>query len=188
MRWNFFFFEVLHNWNYLRNLVVLRYVCNCYVCDKYLVDFEVQRKTWSVHKNRNLLKAMMLVLPDGYIWHTEACFYANGANNDAKILNAMLSETKVPSLKSALKAGDAMLLDRGFRDSSQKLTEAGIKNFMPHFMDKNGKQLTCEQANESRKVTMGRFVVETSNGRIKNVFRLFIFFNCLKSLKIKINK
>jgi len=42
---------------------------------------------------------------------------------------------------------------------------------MPQFMNKEQKQLTTDQANVSRKVTMGRFVVETVNGRMKNVFR-----------------
>jgi len=64
-----------------------------------------------------------------------------------------------------------MLLDRGFRDVLPKIESLGIHTFMPQFMSKDQKQLTTEQANASRKVTMGRFVVETVNGRLKNVFR-----------------
>lgn len=30
-------------------------------------DFELQKKTWSVQKNRNLVKPMMIVLEDGYV-------------------------------------------------------------------------------------------------------------------------
>ena len=113
----------------------------------------------------------MLVFSDGYIWQAEACFFANSANNDANILNSMLMAETIPNLKSSMKQGDAMLLDRGFRDSTRHLELAGIKAFMPRFIDRKENQLTCEEANESRKVTMGRFVVETANGRLRNVFR-----------------
>ena len=127
----------------------------------------MQRKTWSAHKHRNLVKAMMLVFPDGYILHAESCFFANGANNDAKILNRLLEKDGKDSLRSFMRNGNAMLLDRGFRDSTAKLDQAGIVHFMPAFMDKDMKQISCDQANLSRKVTMGRFVVETVNGRLK---------------------
>jgi len=133
----------------------------------------VQRLTWSSHKNRNLVKAMMLVCPDGYIWNAECCFFANGDNNDAKIFEALLSKDKEESLKSCLKSGDAMLLDRGFRDVLPKIESLGVQTFMPQFMSKDQKQLSTEQAKISRKVTMGRFVVETVNGRLKNVFRCY---------------
>ena len=43
-------------------------------------------------------------------------------------------------------------------------------------MKKDMKQLPCDQANLSRKVTMGRFVVETVNGRLKE------FIDCLTGL------
>ena len=111
---------------------------------------------------------MMLVLPDGYILNAKACFFANRENNDAKILNSLLENSDGNNLKSFFKEGDILLLDHGFRDSKEHLDSAGIKHFMPGFIDKNAKQLSCNVANESRMVTMGRFVVETANGRIKN--------------------
>jgi len=77
-----------------------------------LADFDVQPLSWSSHKNRNLVKAEpMLVCPDGYIWNAECCFFANGDNNDAKILEALLSKNDEDSLKSCLKSRDAILLD-----------------------------------------------------------------------------
>ena len=42
---------------------------------------------------------------------------------------------------------------------------------MPQFMSKDQKQLTTDQGNVFYKVTIGRLVVETVNGRLKNVFR-----------------
>ena len=89
----------------------------------------MQRKTWSAHKHRNLVKAMMLVFPDGYILQAESCFFANGANNDANILNGLLEKDGPDSLRSVMGNDNVMLLDRGFRDSTAKLDEAGIVHF-----------------------------------------------------------
>ena len=128
----------------------------------------------------------MFILPDGYICNINACYFSNGANNDASILNATLDKTGEGSLRSVLEPNDMMLLDRGFRDSISRLDAVGIKYAMPEFMDKTEKQLSCEKANRSRIVTMGRFVVETANGRLKN-FRFLdsvIPTTYLPSLKI----
>ena len=47
------------------------------------------------------------------------------------------------------------------------LEEFGIKAHMPHFIAKSQKQLSTEEANETRLVTKLRWVVESTNGRIK---------------------
>lgn len=41
---------------------------------------------------------------------------------------------------------------------------------MPNLLPKDRQQFTCEEANNSRKVTLSRWVVEAVNGRLKNVF------------------
>ena len=109
-----------------------------------MIDFDIQRLTWSSHKNRNLVKAMMLVCPDGYIYNAECCFFANGDNNDAKIFEALLSKNNEDSLSSFLKSGDAMLLDKGFRDVLPRIESLGVHTFMPQFMSKDQKQLTTD--------------------------------------------
>jgi hypothetical protein len=95
-------------------------------------------------------------------------YFANGANNDATILEYMLAAT---DLEYLLNNGDYWIVDRGFRDLANKLRLDGIDVFMPAFKGKDESQLTTAAANESRKVTACRFVVEQFNGRLKNVFK-----------------
>ena len=45
--------------------------------------------------------------------------------------------------------------------------EFGIKTHMPHFIAKSHKQLSTEEANETRLYIKVRWVVESTNGRIK---------------------
>ena len=47
------------------------------------------------------------------------------------------------------------------------MEEFGIKAHMPYFIAKSQKQLSTEEANETRLVTKVRWVVESTNGRIK---------------------
>ncbi len=57
-------------------------------------------------------------------------------------------------------------MDRGFRDSIKNLKKYGFKSEMRAFLNPNAKQLTCEQANNSRKVTIVRYAVEVSIGKL----------------------
>jgi hypothetical protein len=41
-------------------------------------DFEIQKKTYSSQKSRNLVKPFMIVLPDGYILEANGPWYADG--------------------------------------------------------------------------------------------------------------
>jgi hypothetical protein len=45
-------------------------------------NHELQRKTYSMHKHRNLLKPMLTTLADGYILSSTGLWYTDGANND----------------------------------------------------------------------------------------------------------
>jgi DDE superfamily endonuclease len=45
--------------------------------------------------------------------------------------------------------------------------------FMPRLLKKGQKQFETVEANESRRVTMTRWVIESVNGRFKNKFRFF---------------
>src|SRR5271156_3259486 len=49
----------------------------------------------------------------------------------------------------------------------------GYEIAMPNLLGPKRAQFTCEEANESRLVTKVRWIVESVNGRIKNVFRFF---------------
>lgn len=98
-------------------------------------------------------------------------FDFTGANNDAGILKSILS--KLPSDSPWLKPGDHHVLDRGFRDVIQNLEELGVKTHMPALLLKTEKQFTAKEGNESRRVTLVRWLVEAVNGRIKQKFRFF---------------
>lgn len=116
----------------------------------------------------------MIVLPNGKILDAKCMYWADSKNNDARILEDMLQEPN--GLSSFLKRGDQMILDRGFRDIIRKLERNyGFKTHMPALLNTKGNktQFTTKDANATRKVTMVRWVVESANGRIKNVFKLF---------------
>lgn len=92
-----------------------------------------------------------------------------GNKNDATILNELLDL----NIWSIFKAGDILLVDRGFRDSLSKISEKGFILKMPHFSDTSTASLTTTQANQSRLVTKNRYIVEILNGRIKKAFQYF---------------
>ncbi|XP_053388533.1 uncharacterized protein LOC128551660 [Mercenaria mercenaria] len=121
-----------------------------------------QRKTYSVHKKRPLVKPMT----SGYIVSVLGPYLANGKNNDANILNSIL-EQNVEEMKTWVRRGDVFVVDRGFKDSLGVLKDIGIEAKMPSFLEKGKTQHTTEDANESRLVTKIRWVVESANARIK---------------------
>lgn len=130
-------------------------------------NFSFQRDTYSGHKHRNLIKPMMAVLTDGYIAGVFGPY--PGSKNDASILNELLTK----NMWDSFEPGDIFLVDRGFRDSINKIIEKGFVAKMPEFADKPSAALTTDQANRSRLVTKNRFIVEVINGRIKEKFKYF---------------
>jgi hypothetical protein len=114
---------------------------------------------------------MMVVTPDGYVIEAEGLYYSDGKNNDAKILEDMWK--KPDSILSILQPRDCLVLDRGFRDVINLIEGSNVDTFMPNCLKKKQKQFTTAEANESRKVTKLRWVVEAANGRLKGVFRFF---------------
>lgn len=132
-------------------------------------NYAFQRKTYSMHKRRPLIKPMMVVSPNGYILDVFGPYAAN--LNDAEILKKILNENN--NLKETFIENDVFLVDRGFRDSISAIETTGYVARMPHFIDTNATQLTWRQANKSRFVTKCRYAVEVINGRMKTVFKYF---------------
>ena len=129
-------------------------------------DYSFQRRSYSVHKGRPLLKHMMLVATDGYILTVLGPYLADGKNSDAKITEQMLKSNS-EDIRNWFNEGDVLNVDRGFRDVTDLLNDCGINTEIPHFLKKTEKQHSTEGANESRLVTKVRWVVESANGRIK---------------------
>ncbi|OXA45584.1 hypothetical protein Fcan01_19479 [Folsomia candida] len=135
-------------------------------------NFEVQRKTFSLHKFRNLVKPMLIVFADGYILDADGPWFSDFKNNDANILEKIVNRAGAGTLLILLQPGDVFILDRGFRDFVEKLRALGFKVYMPELL-KGKTQFSADEANQSRKVTMLRLIVEVVNGQIKLRFRFF---------------
>ncbi|KAF9823579.1 hypothetical protein SFRURICE_011885 [Spodoptera frugiperda] len=67
---------------------------------------------------------------------------------------------------------DVFILDRGFRDSIRMLEGCNYRAYMPESLLEDEHQLTTQQANRSRCVTICRWVVEAVNGQFKRDFKL----------------
>ena len=127
-------------------------------------NYQFQRSTYSLHKYRNLVKFMMLVATDGYIIDAIGPYLANGKNNDANITIDMFEKSS--EIQNWFEKDDIFVVDRGFRDCSSYLKKKKFKIAAPVFYNKK-KQHSTKEANESRLVTMIRWVVESVNGRVK---------------------
>ncbi|CAC5406006.1 unnamed protein product [Mytilus coruscus] len=75
-----------------------------------------QKKTYSMHKNRPLVKPMIIVGSDGYILSVLGSYYANAHNNDASITKHLF-KTNAEDIKQWIKDDDVLVVDRGFRES-----------------------------------------------------------------------
>ena len=121
-----------------------------YIFIQKSMNFTFQRKTYSMHKGRPLVKPMVIVSTSGYYISVLGPYLAR--NNDASILNYILKTNKEDVL-NWIQENDVFIVDRGFRDSMAYLEELGMKAVMPSFMTKGEKQLSTHDANTSRLVT-----------------------------------
>jgi len=107
---------------------------------------------------------MMIVSTDGHIIEVIGPYLADGKNNDAGITKDILENTTCAENWFAKE--DIFVVDRGFRDSLEYLKEEDYVTKMPAFQ-KNRSQHSTQEANETRKITSIRWIVESANGRIK---------------------
>lgn len=145
--------------------VVILIVDGTYIYIEKSNNYSFQRRTFSMHKHRPLVKPMILVSTTGFILEVLGPYYADGKNNDASIFNSVLS-SESSRLRKWLSSGDILIVDRGFRDSVELIEDIGLIPKMPHFLE-NKNQHTTIEANESRLITSVRWVVESINGLIK---------------------
>ena len=115
-------------------------------------NFQFQRRSYSMHKERPLVKPMIITTTTGYFVTVVGPYLADSKNNDSSILNHIL-RTNIECIRSWIAEDDVFIVDRGFRDSLGMLEELGIKAQMPSFMTKGEKQMQTEDANASRLVT-----------------------------------
>jgi hypothetical protein len=132
----------------------------------------LQRKQYSMQKNRHLVKPFVICTTTGKIVDIFGLFPAT--DNDAKIIETILksNDEQCKEFRTLLQPNDHIILDRGFRDSISTLeNKYKLKTHMPTCLVGKQKQLTTYQANTSRFVTKSRNIVEVLNGRLKTRFR-----------------
>lgn len=164
------FHHVLYNRDKPR--VVILYVDGTYIDIPKSSNFRVLRQSYSLHKHKHLLKAIMIVAPDGYILDVHGPYFSDSANNDASILIQQLQDN-INGLRDWLQEDDVFVVDRGYRDSLDYLEALGIRTKMPSFLRQGQRQFTTEEANESRLITKTRWIIEAKNGHIKSKFKFF---------------
>ena len=131
----------------------------------------LQRRTYSMHKGRPLLKPLLVVTTTGYIVSCLGPYFADYKNNDAAITKHIIYNNK-ENIIQWLQKGDILVIDRGFRDALDYLHKHNYQTFMPAFLNKNSKQFSTRTGNETRFVTKIRWIIESANGRIKQ-WRIF---------------
>ena len=137
-----------------------------------------QRSTYSMHKQRHLVKPMMCVAPDGYIIDVMGPYRA--IQNDASIMEDIMK--KMSEVRSMFRSSDIFVVDRGFRDVKAYLESQKFVVKMPDIIPAGETQLGDVLANRKRLVTKVRFVVEVINGHLKTCFRYFDRVWCIQSL------
>lgn len=136
-------------------------------------NFRVLRQSYSVHKNRHLLKPTLIIAPDGYSLTIFGPYFSDARNNDAEILRHEF-ERDVDSLRNWFQNGDIVLVDRGYRDAIPLLQRLGIDHKMPALLEHEQRQLPTQEANDSRQmmiITKNRWVVEARNDHLRLVFK-----------------
>lgn len=118
----------------------------------------------------------MIVSCDGHIIDVIGPFAAT--QTDADIMTHLFQAEDSAYLE-LFQPDDVFILDRGFRDAIPLLERLGFQIHKPESLVTGQTQLSTQQANKTRKVTLCRWVVEAVNGRFKRDFKLFRqrFFN-----------
>lgn len=128
-------------------------------------DFNYQRKTYSSHKGQNLVKEMGIILPNGKIFDFIGPFFSDGDHNDEWMWN-YISDFNCGDINDVFDLEqDEFLADRGF--IRVKDTEGMFALKTPVGLNPHQKQLSVEDANNSRLVTRFRNIVERVFGRLK---------------------
>ncbi|CAF1529916.1 unnamed protein product [Adineta steineri] len=125
--------------------------------------FEIQRKTWSEQKKRNLVEAMGIQFADGTWFDLIGPFYADGDHNDASIWNYIVEEDIGNIHDIFNEETDEFLGDRGFRD----VDDERFTVLIPFSLNKGQIQLPTRSANTTRKIAKLRNSIERGFGRLK---------------------
>ena len=148
-------------------------------------NFKAQKHSYSGYKERNLVKSMGVVCPNGKFWGFSQMYYSNGQHSDDVLLQEIMIENTMKLITNFLPGINEFMADRGFKNEYK-----GFKVHKPLSIKGNEKQLSREQANTTRMVTRLRFVVEAAFGRLKQwkILKHTIDTNLLPSLHFLVCK
>ena len=132
-----------------------------YIYIEHSKNFSLQYVSFSKHKYRNLLKFLVICLPNGRITEVLGPY---GVDDDDDITKKALETS---NLSTWLKNGDDLIVDRGFRIGDYLQQKYGVSYHQPAFL--NGrKQFSSEEVELSRICASARSVIENDNARIKS--------------------
>ncbi|KYN16531.1 hypothetical protein ALC57_11215, partial [Trachymyrmex cornetzi] len=142
-------------------------------------NYRFQRRTYSVHKGRPLVKSMIIVNSTRYTKTIFGHYFVDGKNNDANILITLV-RSDASELLSYLKT-NVFVVDCGFRDCLKLLEDLGFITKMPHFL-KDGSQHTFSEANEEEltQMTIGSYQIKQAQSYTEEhiaddgIYQLFI--------------
>ncbi|CAK1583783.1 unnamed protein product [Parnassius mnemosyne] len=138
----------------------------CYI--EKISNYLYQKRTYNLHKYRNLVKPFIIACTDEYIIDVLGPYPATISYAD--IMRKEFSDGS--PLREYFMQGDAFILDRGFRDSLPILNQCGYRIYVPASLREGETQLSTSEAKNSRAVTICHWVVEVVNGRFKRDFKL----------------
>lgn len=126
--------------------------------------YRFQRLSYSMHKNKPLVKPFVITSTDGYIVDVMGPYLSNGKSNDGSIIKHLITSNS-GNIMEFLKDDNVLIVV--FRGAIPFLNELGFKTHMPAFLQKSVKQHSTNKANMTRFVTKVLWVVEAANDRIK---------------------
>lgn len=151
---------------------VIVYIDGTYSYIEKSSNFRTLRQSYCVHKGRHLVKPALLVSPNGYILDIHGPYFSDSRNNDAAMLQNEFDRNE-DRMREWFPEGSIIVVDRGYRDVTELFRNLGIYWKMPALLQPGQRQLSTEEANESRLVTKTRWIVEARNGHIKSIFKFF---------------
>lgn len=151
---------------------VIAFIDGTYSYVEKFSNFQALRQSYCVHKGRHLIKPALIVAPDGYILDIHGPYFSDSRNNDAAMLRKEF-EDNAAGLRQWLGENAIFVVDRGYRDVLPLLEHLGIETHMPAFLERGQRQLTTEDANDSRLITKCRWIIEARNGHVKSIFKFF---------------
>ncbi|KAL3279883.1 hypothetical protein HHI36_017389 [Cryptolaemus montrouzieri] len=143
----------------------------CYSYVEKTENYRTLPQSYSVYKDRHLVKSALLVTTNDFILDVQGPYFADGRNNDAAILRNELNQN-INDVRNWFREGDIFIVDRGYRDVLPYLDELNLISKMLASLAANQRQLTTEQANQVRLITIQRRIVELRNGHIKIGFQV----------------